>query len=201
LADITHLQVLRQGAAVWNAWRNDFQTIRPDLSEIELDVEVLGRGSMDDAYDCWLDGIDFHDAVLTSAKIEHISLAGASFKNANLMQASAVGNSFKKANFAGACLVKTDFTGSDLTDADMSGAVMGDTVLARLDLSRTKGLMNVSHRFTSIVDVTTLDMTGRGILSEPLHRLERQLEIQGFFAKCGVPSPYLKFFESLTFPA
>jgi len=197
LADLKHLQVLKQGVAAWNAWRNEFQAMRPDLTEIELDVDTLGNRAMDDAYDYWLDGIDFHDSMLIGTRIEHVSLVGASFENANLTGASVIGDSLKNTNFRGACLIGTNLTGSELAGADMSGAIMGDTVLARLDLSKIKGLMNVSHRFTSIVDVTTLDATGRGILSDQLRRLERQLEIQGFLAKCGVPAPYLKFFESV----
>ena len=74
---------------------------------------------------------------------------------------------------------------------------MGDTLLVRVDLSEVTGLQHVQHRFSSIVDVSTLELTGSGIARFPARRLRLELEVQSFLAKCGVPNPYLALFESL----
>jgi hypothetical protein len=87
---------------------------------------------------------------------------------------------------ANLCFVEVD-------GADLTSAVLGDTLLVRIDFSRTRGLMQAKHRFDSIVDVITLEKTRQSLVDYPL----RRPEIVSFFTACGVAGPYLKLFESL----
>ncbi len=171
--------------------------LRLDPAPARLEGDRQTMGSVEDSYDYWLDRIDLHDAILVAWNLEGTSLRGASFENADLTGASLRGTSLRTANLRGACLVGADLTDADLRNADLTCAVMGDTLLVRVDLSEVTGLQHVQHRFSSIVDVSTLELTSSGIARVPSRRLQLQLELQSFLAKCGVPHPYLALFESL----
>jgi uncharacterized protein YjbI with pentapeptide repeats len=171
--------------------------LRLDLAPAHLEGGEQTTGSVEDSYDYWFDRIDLHEATLAEWNLEDTSLRGASFENADLTGASLRGTSLRSANLRGACLIGADLRNADLRNADLRGAVMGDTLLVRVDLSEVKGLQDIHHRFSSIVDVSTLELTSSGIARFPARRLQIQLEVQSFLAKCGVPNPYLALFESL----
>ena len=148
--------------------------LRLDLASARREGDEQTMGSVEDSYDYWFDGIDLHEAMLAESNLEETSLRWASFENADLTGASFRGTSLRNANLRGACLVGADLRNADLRDAE-----------------------HVQHRFSSIVDVSTLELTGSGIARFPARRLRLQLEVQSFLAKCGVPNPYLALFESL----
>lgn len=43
MANEEHLRILKQGAEVWNQWRQENLEIKPDLSEANLYGKYIGR--------------------------------------------------------------------------------------------------------------------------------------------------------------
>lgn len=70
-----HLDKLKQGAKVWNAWRERHRDVTPELSGADLS----GAG---------LAGIDFSKANLARANLTHAKLARADCSQADLVKAT-----------------------------------------------------------------------------------------------------------------
>ncbi len=87
------VDVLKEGAQIWNAWRAERPESVPDLS---------GGG---------LRGLDLRDANLSGADLRQADLRGADLSGADL----------KGANLEGANLFKTLINGADLTKTDLRG--------------------------------------------------------------------------------
>ena len=58
MADQEHLDVLKQGAPVWNTWREAHPIIRPDLRDADLS------------------GVDLREATLVEANLTNADLTG-----------------------------------------------------------------------------------------------------------------------------
>lgn len=139
-----------------------------------------------DAYDFWLDGIDLHDAYLDEADISDTSLKAADLSGASLRRATLDSSNLTAASLRATTLLGANLTATKLVDTDMSGAVMGDTLLLRVDLSTVRGLHLVEHRFPSIIDTTTLEQTIKGARS----RVAQCEPIVGFLDAAGVSGPF-----------
>jgi hypothetical protein len=95
MANPEHLQILKQGAEVWNAWRSEHKDITPDL----------------------------YRADLTRANLTHVNFWRADLRQVNLSKAHLHGTILHEADLQGANL--TDTTGllpSQLAGADVSDA-------------------------------------------------------------------------------
>ncbi len=144
MANLEHLDILKQGKDVWNKWRKEQfklanskeeeeqHVLQPDLSGARL------RGFVMDGAD--LSGVNFEGAFLR----------GASFKEANLN-----GANLKKAYLRLAKLQHADLQGADLTGATLDQAFLQKANLtwARLEgtsfyLAGLEGA-NLSHAFFS----------------------------------------------------
>lgn len=88
-----HVEVLKEGAQIWNDWRADRPESVPDLS---------GGG---------LRGLDLRDADLSDIDLRQSDLRGANLSGADL----------KGANLEGANLFKALIDGADLTEANLRG--------------------------------------------------------------------------------
>ena len=88
-----HVDVLKEGAQIWNDWRAERPESVPDLS---------GGG---------LRGLDLRDADLSGVDLRQSDLRGADLYGANL----------KGANLEGANLFKAQIDGADLTEANLRG--------------------------------------------------------------------------------
>jgi Pentapeptide repeats (8 copies) len=119
-------EILRRGARAWNAWRDDYPWIIPDLNGITPSViecqlgpltggpinlanarlrgARLGRATLSAAN---LEGADLSDADLTNARLDRANLSYANLRNANL----------DKADLAGARLMRADLGGTNLAQA------------------------------------------------------------------------------------
>jgi hypothetical protein len=119
-------EILRRGARAWNAWRDDYPWIIPDLTGIAPSViecqlgpltggpinlanarlrgALLGRATLSEAN---LEAADLSDADLTNARLDRANLSYANLRNANL----------DKADLAGARLMRTDLCGANLAHA------------------------------------------------------------------------------------
>lgn len=113
LETVSHLSVLRQGAAHWNAWRQQQPTIQPDL-----------RGA--DLREANLSGYNFTDTNLQETDLSHAVLSGANLRGAHL----------EGANLSHARLVSTgsdeEFPPTNLQQAffdqasNLEGIILGD---------------------------------------------------------------------------
>jgi uncharacterized protein YjbI with pentapeptide repeats len=196
MSDPTHELILLQGVDSWNSWREEDTEIRPDLGGAKLEGDPRRKGSVEEPYEYWLDAIDLHAALLARASVEDASLRAALLDGAELKGARISRSSLRGASLKGACLVGAELRDVDLDNADISAATFGDTLLARVDLSNVKGLEAATHRYSSMVDVATLERTKAGLARRTNTGLQRLLAVQTFLSGCGVPSAYLSLLES-----
>jgi uncharacterized protein YjbI with pentapeptide repeats len=131
MANAEHLELLRQGVDVWNAWRDENIDIRPDLSESCLQSADLR-------------GANLFKANLSGANLSLATLSLANLTGANLAKVHAVGDTvlfpdgttaFLGARFVGADLRGADLTKANLSGADLRGARLGGANLSGADLS------------------------------------------------------------------
>jgi hypothetical protein len=138
-------QILRRGARAWNAWRDDYPWIIPDLTGIapsliecqlgpltggpvnlanaRLRGARLGRATLSEAN---LEGADLSEADLTYARLDRANLSYANLRNANLEKAHLVGARLMRADLSGANLAQA----KGLTQGQLFGSICnGLTVL------------------------------------------------------------------------
>lgn len=113
MADQQQLAILRQGAAVWNKWREQNPDLIPDLSNSEIrGVDLRG---------CNLSDTKLSRANLTSARLSGANLSGADLSTADL---------------SGADLVSADLTGVHANAANLAGADLSFAEFLNGDVSR-----------------------------------------------------------------
>jgi hypothetical protein len=131
VANPEHVEILKEGAEAWNAWRLEHYRqnrqrpsawIRPDLTLAGLTGADLTRADLRSAF---LSGADLVGAILTGANLYGANLSRARLNNANLTE-----------------------------------AVLGETVFADVDLTSVIGLETCQHVGPSIVDYRTLQKSG-----------------------------------------
>lgn len=184
-----HWDQLSMGSRSWNDWRNGRPGLHPNLSG--RDFQTIGSNT-DDPWDYWLESVNFKDTELIEATLEDGNFAGATFESADLTRASMRRSGFEDVDFRHSVLISASLRGSLLRGADLSDATMGDTEILRIDLSEVKGLSKVTHRFPSIVDVSTLEKTRIGLGRYPF----RRLEVEEFLIDCGVPRDFVALLGS-----
>jgi pentapeptide repeat protein len=130
MANSTHVELLKQGTAVWNRWRKDHPRITPDLSrsvsQFESNVQTLAeavvtmvmRGQAP-SNDTGLSGLDLARVDLTKSKLSNADFARTIFTRAKFTSADLRG-----ANLAGAILTNADLRGADLSGANLTGAML-----------------------------------------------------------------------------
>ena len=124
-----HLEMVKQGAEVWNQWRVDSQVGSPelsgaDLSEVDLTAYQLAGADLCEANLC--------RAILSEADLSGGNLSMAYLIEANLFRANLSETSLVRSNMA-----KANFFGSDLTKADLSDANLSGVNFTMADLTTT----------------------------------------------------------------
>jgi len=132
MANSEHLELLRQGVDVWNAWRTKEPSITPVLIGANL-----GEANLNEAF---LKGANLSEAFLSGAYLRHAILSGANLSEAflgaaNLDGASLNGANLIEANLRGASLNGARLVDANLTKADLTGAVLVDANLEHADLT------------------------------------------------------------------
>lgn len=126
MANQEHLDILKQGLAMWTWWRQQHPGIQPDLSFANL------YGTDLHAVD--LSGANLRGANFISAFLYEANLVGADLREASLSQANLSGANFSRAdlsgaNLGGAVLVQTKLTGATLTQCSIYGIAAWDVEL------------------------------------------------------------------------
>jgi len=116
-----HVEIIQQGVAVWNLWREENPEIEPDLSDVDLSAMKLNNANMD--------GTDLRRSNLKKTDLRGASLVRADLRSANINQASFNLGTLREANFSEAYL-----RGCDLSEADLSRAYFIRADLVRVDL-------------------------------------------------------------------
>ena len=175
MANREHLAKLKEGAAAWNKWREENQSLRVDLSETALMLCDLRQFDLSgsDLNGSGLRGADLTSANLRGADLSSAVLEGTSFRNADLSGA--------KLRFAS--LAATNFLNTNLAKADVTNAYLFSTVFSNIDLSSVIGLEDCMHYRQSIVDHLTLERSGK--LPLP------------FLRGCGLSDIYIDYIPSI----
>src|SRR5258708_38514552 len=111
MANQEQLDLLKQGRDVWNTWRKQHPSLRPDLSgadlsNADLSFATQGGAILREVFD-W--GIDLSEADLSGA-----DLSGANLRRASLRQANLSGASLNHAYLNEANLIAADRIGHTL---------------------------------------------------------------------------------------
>jgi hypothetical protein len=190
MADAEHLEILSQGATIWNDWRREHFGVTPDLGHQERTGQQLGvfdlRGA--DLSGANLRHTDFMYANLINADLREADLVGANLSFANLEGADLSLASLDGAlleetklnhvNFHGAMFVGTHLTRCELNGVVFTKALMGYTTLVELDLRKAIGLETVSHMAASDISISTI-YSSEGNIPEP------------FLLGCGVAESFI----------
>lgn len=143
MANEEHLAILRQGVEVWNRWRQGNQTVKPDLSGINLRNAELSRANFS--------ATDFSYTNLSHADLSHTNFSGAILRDVNFSHAL-----IYQVNFSGANLLGAIFSHMLLIGVDFTNSQMGWTTFGDIELNEVKGLETVEHRLPSSVGIDTI---------------------------------------------
>ena len=136
MANEKHLNLLRQGVATWNRWRQENPEILPDLSWASLIGSNLEHANLAEAdlygadfLGSHLNCVDFSWANLYRANLYKTQLVATNFSGANLMQASLAAADASFANFDRANLCRADLYRVNLSGTNLRGAVLRETTM------------------------------------------------------------------------
>lgn len=192
MANFGHLEILKQGTEVWNAWRKYNPSILPvirttngskpdlsglNLSEADLSFTYLFNANLRKAN---LNKADLSFANLTRANLSYANLreanlqfAGlmlaklgyANLKHSTLFYANLAHASLPYADLSDALLLNTNFNSVRLNYTNFTKAIFAFTNFSNTDLSTAKGLETVVHRAPSSIGIDTI-YESKGKISE-----------------------------------
>ncbi len=149
MAKKEHLDLIKKEVSVWNKWRKNNSTEKPDLSNVNLCHSNLSRVNLSET-NLWeanfskakLNGADFSGADLCFADFSGANLTNADFSGANLTNVDLSGANLTRADMRKAKLWGTNFSRADITgaifdEADLSEAVLSEAVLAKVSFRGT----------------------------------------------------------------
>lgn len=136
MANKEHLSLIKQGVTSWNQWRQENNSIKPDISGADLSGADLSGANLRGANLRWatLRRTNFQGANLDAANLDWVDLA-----EANACQASFKGASLRNADLHGSTLSKTNFRNANLSEsilwnADLSHACLQGTYFVPANL-------------------------------------------------------------------
>ncbi len=216
MANQEHLDILKQGAEVWNKWRQEHPEIKLDLGGANLRQSNLSGANLSEAF-LW--GVDFSMANLQSANLSHSGLRGAKFIATNLRGANLSQTNLWDAHFG-----IRDVGYADLSDANLSHSQLGGVDLSNVNLSRANlngadlGGANLSNATLDGADFTNSEMAGTALGDRDLrvvkgletvkHRFPSPLSVntiylsggnipEVFLQGTGVPNSMIEYLRSL----
>lgn len=158
MANMEHLEIIKQSIDLWNMWRSENPEIRPDLTGADL-IEVNLNGA--DLKGALLINTALASANLSNAKLTYALLSDATLSRASLTQANLFRADLAYADLAFANLINANLMGTNLTDANLVGAnlsyaTMGWTKIGNNDLRAVQGLDTIQHQGPSSIGVDTI---------------------------------------------
>lgn len=172
MANPRHVAKLREGVKEWNIWRKDNPDVFPDLSGLEVGMNITStRRKRGNYFVAKWQVSDFR--ILDGINLSCTNLTRASFTFAYLVNVN-----LRLSTLAGARFVCSRLEKADLSNATLSGTSFSDTVLAQI-----KGVENCIYHTPSHIDHLSL------LKSWPL-------PLQ-FLRACGLPDNYIEYLPSL----
>lgn len=187
MANLEHLDLVKQGTEIWNRWYKehywgntpdlrDADLSNLDLSDIRLSFARLeganfSGSNLQRAYfvksrlaAANLSHANLREAHLdrtwlNDANLQNAQLTAAKIRNANLTRAN-----LNEANLNHANLIDTYFSATSLRSTDLSFARFGNNAFIQIDFSTAYGLETVVHTMVArLVEIRTLLQTRRGV--------------------------------------
>jgi uncharacterized protein YjbI with pentapeptide repeats len=121
LADPEHIEILRRGPRVWNAWREENPSQVPNLDDATLSLGERQLGPINGG-PINLRKVSMRRAFLRSATLTEADLEAADMSGADLGQARLDRANLASANLSGALLAYADFNGAVLAGANLCGS-------------------------------------------------------------------------------
>jgi uncharacterized protein YjbI with pentapeptide repeats len=174
MANEAHVDLLKDGVAVWNAWRDenpDIGRLPQTLFEKVSESIAEERGLCPDLSDADLRSADFRLMNLGKADLSGTNLSDADLREANLRQANLSGANLTKAILCKADLGEANLSGAILREADLSGAFLGGANLSDSDLSEARlAVANLLGAVLREADLSGADLRGTYLLGADLTR-------------------------------
>ena len=176
MSEVSHIDILKEGAKIWNEWRQSNPSLRPllrsaDLKGLDLrSYDFVFRGGFGG-------GTDFRDVYLVDADLQGVNLFCSDLSGANLSRANCSG-----ANFGG-----TDLSGAKLCGADLSNSPFGDFLGADFRSAKLVGA-SANSVDGSYADFSDADLTGATFRHVDLQntRLNGTIVQGATFSECRV---------------
>ncbi len=181
MANQEHLDILKQGVAVWNEWNNKHYEIKPDLGGAQLAGADLTNIILSDTN---LSYADLTEARLVSATLVRTNFTRARLSKAELDNAVLHQAVLRRADLRGAFLSGALFNYTDLEEANLSEATVDFTIFGDVDLRNVKGLQSIRHQGPSLITTSTLERSQGNIP-------------QVFLRKAGVSNSIVEYSRSL----
>ncbi len=129
MASQEHLDLLKQGAEVWNMWREAHPDECPNLTGADLSGILVQETDQGDIDEVEFGDFDLRNADLSGANLQATNLSGAQLFNANFS-----GANLREADLSGANLVHTTFYKAKLIRASLYNAQLDEADLRNADL-------------------------------------------------------------------
>jgi uncharacterized protein YjbI with pentapeptide repeats len=181
MANMEHLDRLKQGVDIWNTWRQHHPGISPDLSGADLSGAKLSGIDLSRTN---LRGTTLSEADLSGANFVLALLDNADLKGANLSNANLTETFLNQADLSEAILSFAILNLTDLKGTNLKNAIAGSTIFVDIDFSRVNGLETVQHEFPSSIGIDTI-YRSQGNIPEK------------FLRGAGVPETFLAYMQSL----
>jgi TIR domain/Pentapeptide repeats (8 copies) len=155
-----HIEVLKQGVAVWNKWRIDNPDAEPDLAGSNISNTDLKKANLRETDLRWAD--------LRRTNLSAAFLNRADLRRANLSQAK-----FNQANLSEANLSETYLSGADLSEVDLKRAFFIRSDLASANLSNSD-CQRADFRWAYLIKArfNGADLSGANLIEANLTKAE-----------------------------
>jgi uncharacterized protein YjbI with pentapeptide repeats len=166
MANKEQVALLRQGAMVWNHWREENPGADIDLNNADLSNADLSRANL--AYTIF-EKANFERADLRWADLRGVSsywtdFAEADFGEADLSEAQFLVADFRECNFKGADFQNTKLHNSKLWRINLSRAILKDADLSHSDLTGANlSSADFSNASLSFTNLTGANLSGANL--------------------------------------
>ena len=163
MANQEQLEILKQGAQVWNKWREKEPTIKVDLTGADLTGVNLTEA-------------DLSEAILIGANLSFANLSAANISKADLTNADLSRANLRLANLSSTYLIAANLNEANLSGADLRGANLGNAklILANLIEADLSGANLSGANFSEAVligaNLSSADLNGANLSSADLSR-------------------------------